>query len=82
MRFAQSGADVAIAARGREALDKAVKDVQAVAKGKVIGVTGDVAVPADIKRIYDEAMQGVRQGRHRGQQCRHLAQRQVRGHHR
>ena len=26
MRFAQSGADVAIAARGREALDKAVKE--------------------------------------------------------
>ena len=56
MRFAQSGADVAIAARGREALDKAVKDVQAVAKGKVIGVTGDVGAPADIKKIYDEAV--------------------------
>ena len=57
MRFAQSGADVAIAARGREALDKAVKEIRAQAKGKVIGVTGDVAVPADIKRIYDEAVQ-------------------------
>ena len=50
-----SGADVAIAARGREALDAAVKDVQAGAKGKVIGLQGDVGVPADIKRIYDEA---------------------------
>jgi 3-oxoacyl-[acyl-carrier protein] reductase len=56
MQFAQSGADVAIAARGREALDKAVKDVQAVAKGKVIGVTGDVGEPAGIKKIYDEAV--------------------------
>jgi 3-oxoacyl-[acyl-carrier protein] reductase len=56
MEFARSGADVAIAARGREALDKAVKDVQAVAKGKVVGVTGDVGAPADIKKIYDEAV--------------------------
>ena len=38
MRFAQSGADVAIAARGREALDKAVKEIKAQAKGRVIGV--------------------------------------------
>ena len=57
MRFAQSGADVAIAARGREALDQAVKDIQAQAKGRVIGVTGDVGVPADVKRIHDEAVQ-------------------------
>ena len=56
MEFARSGADVAIAARGREALDQAVKDVKAQAKGKVIGVTGDVGVPADIKKIYDEAV--------------------------
>ena len=56
MQFAQSGADVAIAARGREALDKAVTDVKAVAKGKVIGVTGDVGEPAGIKKIYDEAV--------------------------
>jgi len=55
MEFARSGADVAIAARGREALDQAVKDVKAQARGKVIGVTGDVGVPADIKKIYDEA---------------------------
>ena len=55
MRFAQSGADVAIAARGRDALDQAVKEIKAQARGNVIGVAGDVAVPADIKRIYDEA---------------------------
>src|SRR5262245_415634 len=55
--FARSGADVAIAARGREALDKAVAEVKAQAKGRVIGVTGDVGAPADIKRIYDEAAQ-------------------------
>ncbi len=55
-RFAQSGADVAIAARGREALDRAVKEIAAQAKGRVIGVAGDVALPADIKRIHDEAL--------------------------
>ncbi len=56
MRFAQSGADVVICSRGREALDKAVTEIKAQAKGRVIGVAGDVAVPADIKRIYDEAV--------------------------
>jgi 3-oxoacyl-[acyl-carrier protein] reductase len=57
MEFARSGADVAIAARGREALDKALADVKAQAKGRVIGVTGDVGVPADIKRVHDEVVQ-------------------------
>jgi 3-oxoacyl-[acyl-carrier protein] reductase len=54
-RFAQSGADVAIAARGREALDAAVADIQAKAQARVIGIQGDVAVPADVQRIYAEA---------------------------
>jgi 3-oxoacyl-[acyl-carrier protein] reductase len=55
-RFAQSGADVAIAARGREALDRAVKGIQAVTNGRVIGLQGDVGEPADIKRLFDEAV--------------------------
>jgi NAD(P)-dependent dehydrogenase (short-subunit alcohol dehydrogenase family) len=53
-RFAASGAEVAIAARGREALDAAVKEIEATAKGAVIAVQGDVGVPADIGRIHDE----------------------------
>jgi NAD(P)-dependent dehydrogenase (short-subunit alcohol dehydrogenase family) len=57
MRFAASGADVAVCSRGRDALDAALKDIAAKAKGKVIGIQGDVAVPADVKRIYDEAAQ-------------------------
>src|SRR5262245_38259507 len=56
-RFAASGADVAIAARGREALDRAVTEIQRGAKGRVIGVPGDVGELADIKRIYGEVMQ-------------------------
>jgi NAD(P)-dependent dehydrogenase (short-subunit alcohol dehydrogenase family) len=49
-RFAQSGADVAIAARGREALDAAVKSIGAAGAGRVIGVQGDVGA-----RIYESA---------------------------
>ena len=56
MEFAKSGADVAVAARGREALDQAVNEIKAQAKGRVIGVTGDVGDPAGIKSIYDAAV--------------------------
>src|SRR5712691_5236799 len=56
-RFAKSGADVAIIARGREALDSAVKAISAAAPSRVIGVQGDVANASDIKRGYDEIMQ-------------------------
>jgi 3-oxoacyl-[acyl-carrier protein] reductase len=55
-RFAASGADVAIVARGREALDAAVKTIGAVARGRVLAAQGDVSVLADIQRIYDETM--------------------------
>ncbi len=53
-QFAKSGADVAIVARGREALDQAVSAVGKDAKGRVAGFTGDVANAADIVRIHDE----------------------------
>ncbi len=55
-RFAGSGADVAIVARGRETLDQAVKAIEGGARGRVAGFQGDVASAADIKRVYDEAM--------------------------
>lgn len=55
-QFAQSGADVAIIARGRDALDAAVKTINAKTKGKVIGVQADVSIAADIRRAYDEVM--------------------------
>jgi 3-oxoacyl-[acyl-carrier protein] reductase len=57
-RFASSGADVAIIARGREALDAAVKSVGAGGR-RVVGIQADVAVAADVKRAYDEAMQAL-----------------------
>ena len=55
-RFAASGADVAIVARGREALDQAVKSIGATARGRVVAVQGDVAVASDFRRAFDEAM--------------------------
>jgi len=58
-RFAASGADVAIVARGREALDQAVKTIGAAARGRVVATQGDVAKPADIRRAYDDAMKAL-----------------------
>jgi 3-oxoacyl-[acyl-carrier protein] reductase len=58
-RFAASGADVAIVARGREALDEAVKSIGSRGDGRVVGVQGDVAVAADIQRAYGEAIKAL-----------------------
>src|SRR6266581_3050050 len=56
-RFAASGADVAIVARGRAGLDEAVMAIRKTARGKVLALQGDVAVAADIGRTYEQAMQ-------------------------
>jgi 3-oxoacyl-[acyl-carrier protein] reductase len=56
-RFAVSGADVAIIARGRGGLDEAAKTIGSSGRGRVHAIQGDVAAPADIRRAYDEAMQ-------------------------
>ncbi|MBV8513477.1 MAG: SDR family oxidoreductase [Xanthobacteraceae bacterium] len=58
-RFAQSGADVAIVARGREALAQAEKRISDAAGRRVVTVVADVANAGDIKRAYDEAMRGL-----------------------
>ena len=55
-KFAESGADVAIVARGREALDRAVTTVGSTAHARVIASVGDVANAGDIGRVYQEAM--------------------------
>ena len=77
-RFAQSGADVAIVARGKESLDEAVAAIKKSAKARVIGVQADVGVAADIQRGLRRGDEGVRQGRHHRQQRRHLARDAVR----
>jgi NAD(P)-dependent dehydrogenase (short-subunit alcohol dehydrogenase family) len=55
-RFAASGADVAIVARGREGLDQALPMIAASARGRVIAVQADVALVPDIQRVFDETM--------------------------
>ena len=63
-QFIASGANVAICARGRPALDEAVKAISGGgatgaggnARGRVIAVAGDVAKADDVKRIHDDAM--------------------------
>jgi NAD(P)-dependent dehydrogenase (short-subunit alcohol dehydrogenase family) len=57
-RFAASGADVAIMARGHEGLDQAVEAISAKARGRLAAIQGDVAVPADLQRLHDETMRG------------------------
>ncbi len=56
LRFAQSGADLAIVARGRDALAQAEKRISEAAGRRVVTVVADVANARDIKRAYDEAM--------------------------
>ena len=56
-RFAASGAEVALIARGRQALDNAVKSITAGSHARVAAVQADVAVAADVQRAYDELMQ-------------------------
>ena len=58
LRFAQSGADVAIVARGRDALAQAEKHIREAGGKRVVTVVADVANATDIKRAYDEAMHG------------------------
>jgi 3-oxoacyl-[acyl-carrier protein] reductase len=53
-RFAASGADVAIVARGREGLDQALATIGAVARGRVLAVQSDVALVPDVRRAYEE----------------------------
>ena len=55
-RFAASGADVAIVARGADGIQQALKTIGATAKGKVMAAQGDVAKADDIQRIYDQVM--------------------------
>ena len=55
-RLAASGADVAIMARGRQGLDQAIKTIGTTARGRTTALQGDVAVVADIQRLYDETM--------------------------
>ena len=55
-RFASSGGDVAVVARGRAALDEAVSQIRSGSNAHVIGIQGDVGKADDVQRAYNEAM--------------------------
>jgi len=55
-RFTASGGDVAIVARGQEALDAAVAELKQTAKGRIVGVAADVGSAAGVQRAYEGAM--------------------------
>jgi NAD(P)-dependent dehydrogenase (short-subunit alcohol dehydrogenase family) len=56
MRFAQSGANVAVVARRQQTLDKALTDIRSVAQARVCGTTCDVADEAQ----RSAAVEGIR----------------------
>src|SRR5690349_21154980 len=58
-QFAASGADVAIVARGREALDAAAKQIGSNSGGRVVPISADVSRADEIARAYDEAMRAL-----------------------
>jgi NAD(P)-dependent dehydrogenase (short-subunit alcohol dehydrogenase family) len=55
--FASSGADVAIVARGREALDEALTSIRTGAKADSVAISADVATAAGCESAYGEAME-------------------------
>ena len=56
-RFAASGADVAMLARGREALDEAKHALVAIARGRIAAIPCDVSDANEIGRGYGAVMQ-------------------------
>lgn len=58
-RFAASGADVAIVARGQEALDDALTKIRSGAKGDSVAIAADVATAAGCERAFNEAMSAL-----------------------
>jgi 3-oxoacyl-[acyl-carrier protein] reductase len=54
--FAAAGADVALLARGREALEVAKGTLAATAKGRIVGIPCDVAQATDLRAAYEAAM--------------------------
>src|SRR6266403_1231090 len=55
-KFAAAGADVAILARRRDALEEAKRTIEATAKGRAAAFACDVAKADDIRNAYDSIM--------------------------
>ncbi|MEK9685366.1 MAG: SDR family oxidoreductase [Rhodospirillaceae bacterium] len=59
LKFAESGADVAILARRKEALDAAKVEIQSVSKGQVVAISCDLACPENADQAFTEAEQAL-----------------------
>src|SRR5436305_10839006 len=58
LTFAEHGADVAIAARGRDALEKTKSEIEATGR-RCIAVSANMADENEWKRLVDETFGGV-----------------------
>ncbi|HET9903614.1 MAG TPA: SDR family oxidoreductase [Xanthobacteraceae bacterium] len=58
-QFAAGGGAVAIVARGREALDAAVREIEGKSGRRVTAISADVSRPEDVARAYEEAMRAL-----------------------
>ena len=56
-KLAQNGANIILAARGQEALDETVREIQSQSKSKVMGLSTDVAKLEDLQKLVDTAME-------------------------
>ena len=56
-KLAQNGANIVLAARGQEALDETVREIQSQSKSKVMGLSTDVAKLEDLQKLVDTAME-------------------------
>ncbi len=56
LKLAQEGANIVIAARNQETLDKAVAEIQEKASGKIVGISTDVSQLEDLKKLHKTAV--------------------------
>ncbi|HEX2154626.1 MAG TPA: SDR family oxidoreductase [Acidimicrobiia bacterium] len=57
--FAREGSEVAITARGAEALEKAAAEIQEQTSARVIALPGDMSVEEDVRRVTDQAIDAL-----------------------
>ena len=55
-RLVKQGVNVVLAARGQDALDETVRELQSQSKSKIIGLSTDVAKLDDLQKLADTAM--------------------------
>jgi len=55
--LAENGCDVAITARGKEALDTATKDIADATGQRVLALVGDMSVQEDVEKTMNEAIE-------------------------